>query len=77
MNNSEANIYVKDTNSGLYINYDSYKPWIRPLHDRVAWIRALNGRTYEICSNINLSQKQVTHIKKVGMAILGLPEIKL
>ena len=27
MNNSETKIYIKDTNSGLYINYDSYKPW--------------------------------------------------
>lgn len=25
--NVEANIYIKETNSGLYINYDSYPPW--------------------------------------------------
>ena len=37
MSNGEINIYVKDTNSGLYINYNSYEPW----HTKTAWIRAL------------------------------------
>ena len=27
MNSDEINIYVKDTNSGLYIIYNSYEPW--------------------------------------------------
>lgn len=27
MNNGETNINVKDTNSGLYMNYNSYEPW--------------------------------------------------
>lgn len=27
LNNVEANIYIKETNSGLYISYDSYPPW--------------------------------------------------
>ena len=27
MNNGEINIYVKDTNSGLFINNNSYEPW--------------------------------------------------
>ena len=26
MNNGDINIYVKDANSGLYINYNSYEP---------------------------------------------------
>ena len=26
MNNGKTNIYVKDTNCGLYINYNSYEP---------------------------------------------------
>ena len=61
MNNSETKIYMKDTNSGWYINYDSYKPW----RTKVTWIRALYDRAYEKCSIINLFLKQVTHIKKI------------
>ena len=61
MNNSETNIYAKDTHSGLYINYNSYELW----HTITAWIRTLYGRAHKICSNINLFQKQVARIKKV------------
>ena len=61
MNNGEINIYVKDTNSGLYINYNSYEPW----HRKTAWIRALYDRAHRICSNDNLFHKQVAHIKNV------------
>ena len=27
VNNGETSIYVKDTNSGLYINYNNYESW--------------------------------------------------
>ena len=27
MNNGDTNINDKDTNSGLYMNYNSYEPW--------------------------------------------------
>ena len=58
MNNGEINIYVKSTNSGLSINYNSYKPW----HTKTAWIRALYDRACKICSNNNLFHKQVACI---------------
>ena len=61
MNNGDINIYVKDTNSGLYINYNSYEPW----HTKAAWVRLLYDRAHKICSNHNLFQKQVARIKKV------------
>ena len=35
MINGEIQIYVKDTNSGSYIDYRSYEPW----HTKTAWIR--------------------------------------
>ena len=60
MNNGELNIYVKDTDGGLYINYNSYEPWPR----KTAWIRALYDRPHKICSNKNLFHKQVPRIKK-------------
>ena len=68
MNNPDINIYVKDTNSGLYINYNSYEPW----HTKTVGIRALYDRAHKIYSNNNLFQKQVAHIKKV-MSWNGYP----
>ena len=53
VNNGEINIYAKDTNSGLYINYNSYEPW----QTKTAWIRALFDRAPKTCNNNNLLQK--------------------
>ena len=53
MNNGEINIHVKDTNSGLYINYNSYEPW----QTKTAWIRALFDRAPKICNNNNQFHK--------------------
>ena len=44
MNNGEINIYVKDTTSGLYINYNRYEPW----HIKTAWTTALYDRAHKI-----------------------------
>ena len=40
-------IYRKDTNTGLYVNYESFVPWI----DRTGWIRSLVTRALRTCSN--------------------------
>ena len=61
MNNGEIEIYGKDINSGLYIDYNNYEPW----HTKTEWIRALYDRTHKICSNGNLFHKQVARIKKI------------
>ena len=61
MNNGSINIYVKDTNSDLHINYNSYEPW----HTKTPWIRTLYNSARKICSNVTLSQEQVAHIEKV------------
>ena len=68
MNNGEININVKDTNSGLYINYNSYQPW----HTKNAWMRAIYDRAHKICSNNNLFHQQVARIEKV-MSWNGYP----
>ena len=68
MNNGEINIYVKDTDSGLHINYNSYEPW----HAKFAWIRAFYGRAHKTCSNNNLFHKQEPRTKKV-MSWNGYP----
>ena len=68
MNNGEININVKDTNSGLYINYNSYQPW----HTKNAWMRAIYDRADKICSNNNLFHQQVARIEKV-MSWNGYP----
>ena len=61
MNNGENKIYVKDTNSGLYMNYSSFEPW----YTKTAWIIALYERAFNFCTNVNLFVKQVVPIKKV------------
>ena len=68
MNNGEININVKDTSSGLYINYNSYQPW----HTKNAWMRAIYDRADKICSNNNLFHQQVARIEKV-MSWNGYP----
>ena len=68
MNNVETNIYVKNTNSGLYINYNSYEP----CNTKTPWIWAPCDRVHKMCSNVNLFLKQVAYIKKV-MSWNGYP----
>ena len=42
LNNSEANSYMRDTNSSLHIHYNSYEPW----YTKTACIRELYGRAH-------------------------------
>ena len=53
-NNGEINIYVKDNNSSLYINYNNYKKW----YTKSVWIETLYDRGHKICSNVNLFQNK-------------------
>ena len=46
-------IFRKDTNTGLYTNYNSYTPWSY----RKAWIRSLVNRATKICSPGKLNQE--------------------
>ena len=52
-------IYRKDTNTGLYINFHSYVPW----HFKIAWIKSLATRAKKICSPNKLN-KELNNIKK-------------
>ena len=71
MNRDEINIYVKNTNSGLYVNYNSYEhTW----HTKTAWIRALYDRAHKICSNDNLFHKQVARINILEWLSLLYPK---
>ena len=60
-NNREINIYVKNINTGLYINYNSYQPW----HTKTALLRALYERDYKIYRNCNMFHKQLARIKRI------------
>ena len=44
--NNEVKIYRKQTNTGLYVNFDSYVPW----DFRKSWITSLVTRAKRICS---------------------------
>ena len=62
------NIYVKDTNSGLNVNYDSYEPW----YTKAAQSKGFYDRAHKLCSNISLFQKQIAHVK-MSMSWNGYP----
>ena len=54
-----VSIYRKNTNTGLYVNFDSYVPW----HYRIAWIRSLVSRATKICSSDKLNN-EINNVKK-------------
>ena len=54
----DVEIYRKPTNTGVYINYNSYTPW----KFRVSWITSLVTRAKRICSN-NALQKELSQIR--------------
>ena len=51
-------IYRKDTNTGQYVNFDSYVPW----NHKVSWIRSLTTRAKRICS----PHKLATELSKIS-----------
>ena len=59
LNNGETDAYIKDTNSGLYVQYHSYEHW----NKRTAWIRSLYDRVQ--CSSQQLFMTQVNYLKTV------------
>ena len=63
LNNGETDIYIKDTNTGLYVQYHSYEHW----NTKTAWVCSLYHRTQKICSNQHLLMTQVNYLKTVVM----------
>ena len=61
LNNGETDIYIKDTNTGLYVQYHSYEHW----NTKIAWICSLYDRAQKICSNQHLFMAQVNYLKTV------------
>ena len=55
LNNGETDVYTKDTNTGLYVQYHSYEHW----NTKTAWVHSLYHRAQKVCSNQHLS---MTHI---------------
>ena len=49
LNNGETDIYIKDTNTGLYVQYHSYEHW----NTKTAWVHSLYDRAQKICSSTN------------------------
>ena len=52
-------IFRKDTNTGLYVNFNSYVPWSY----RVSWIRSLVSRAHAICKP-DILKLEINLIKK-------------
>ena len=61
MNNVETDIYIKDANTGLYVQYHSYEHW----NTKTAWERSLYDRAQKISSNQHLFMTQVNYLKKL------------
>ena len=50
LNNGEIDTYIKDTNTGLHVQYHSYEHW----NTKTAWVRSLYDRAQKIRSNKHL-----------------------
>ena len=55
LNNGKTDIYIKDTNTGLYVQYQSYEHW----NTKFALVRSLYHRAQKICSNQHLCHSYV------------------
>ena len=68
LNNGETDAYIKDTNTGLYIQCHSYEYW----NTKTAWVCSLYDRAQKIYSNQHLFKTQVNYLKAV-MSWNGYP----
>ena len=55
---NETDIYYKDTQTGQYMHFSSYKPW----NIKTAWIKALYNIATKICRNQKLLDDQMKKI---------------
>ena len=60
---------IKKTHNGIYLHWESFKPeaWKR------ATLKTLLLRAHTICSNKELLEKEVKHLKHVFISINGFP----
>ena len=61
LNNGETDIYIKDTNTRLYLQYHTYEHW----NTKTIWVHSLYHRAHKICSNQHLFMMQVNYLKTV------------
>ena len=61
LNNAEVDIYAKDTNIGLYVQYNSYEH----SNTKLTWIHSLYDRAQEICSSQQILMTRVNCYKKL------------
>ena len=56
-----TDIYRKDSFTGQYTRYDSFKPW----HYKIGWARSLYFRSNKLCSSINALKNQIVTITRL------------
>ena len=59
INQSVLSIYKKPTNTGLYVNFNSFVPW----QFRISWLRSLVSRASRICSPGEIKQELESILK--------------
>ena len=59
INNTETDLFYKETHTGQYCHYSSQTPW----RLKTAWAKALFHRAEKICSSSSAFKKQITKIR--------------
>ena len=58
--NLETSVYNKPTNTGQYINYDSFTPW----RLKISWITSIYERGKRLCSNESSFNSHLLNLRK-------------
>ena len=68
-NTIETSVYRKKTHNDIYLHWESFTPeaW------KLGTLKTLLFRAHTICSNNNLSDEEVKHLKHVFITIDGFP----
>lgn len=62
MNNGDTNINDKDTNSGLYMNYNSYEPWHCKVISQNSYRRYIRNKIIKRLENWKNTKNNNIHV---------------
>ena len=68
-NTIETTVYRKQTHNGVYLHWESFTPEVW----KCGTLKTLLFRVHRICTNKELLEKEVKHLKHVFITINGFP----